>query len=62
MVTITTSNAGGQAQTGGQAREPVLRTADGPEHHRTVRGISADGPATLRRHNDRVPSNCDDQR
>jgi hypothetical protein len=28
-VTITTSNAGGQAQTGGRACEPVLRIVDG---------------------------------
>jgi hypothetical protein len=31
-VTITTSNVVGQAQTGGQAREPVLHIADGPGH------------------------------
>jgi hypothetical protein len=31
-VIITTSNAGGQAQAGSQARAPVLRVADGPTH------------------------------
>jgi hypothetical protein len=45
-VTITTSGTGGQAQTRGQVREPVVRITD--------------GPATLRAHNDRVPSNRDD--
>jgi hypothetical protein len=31
-VTITTSNTGGQAQAGSQAREPILRITDGPTH------------------------------
>jgi hypothetical protein len=66
-VIITTSNAGGQAQTGGvhgnlfcASRAIRCPSADGPEHRRTVRGIPADGLAKLRSHNDRVPSNHDD--
>jgi hypothetical protein len=43
-VTITTSSSGGQAQTRGHAREPILRIADGPvsRHGRSV--TSPDGP------------------
>ena len=43
-VTITNSSAGGQAQTRGYAREPILRIADGPvpRHGRSV--TSPDGP------------------
>jgi hypothetical protein len=69
-VTITTSNAGGQAQAGSQARAPVLhiadgtthRHADGPGHRRTVRIIPTDGPTTPKNHDDHVPSNHDDQK
>jgi hypothetical protein len=68
-VTITTSNVGGQAQTGGQAWEPVLRIADGPTHRRGRSGTSpdslghlAEGPATLKSHDDLVPLNHDDQK
>jgi CheY-like chemotaxis protein len=68
-VTITTSGTEGQAQTRGQAREPVLRItdslhpdADGPKLLRTVRNIPADGPASLRTRNDHVHSNHDDLR
>jgi hypothetical protein len=43
-VTITNSGTGGQAQTRGYAREPILRIADGPvpRHGRSV--TSSDGP------------------
>jgi hypothetical protein len=43
-VTITNSDTGGQAQTRGYAREPILRIADGPvpRHGRSV--TSPDGP------------------
>jgi hypothetical protein len=41
-VTITTSSAGGQAQTKGQ--EPVLRILDGPTHKRRRSGTTPDGP------------------
>jgi hypothetical protein len=43
-VTITTSGTGGQAQTRGHAREPILRIADSPvpRHGRSV--TSPDGP------------------
>ena len=68
-VTITTSNAGGQAQAGNQVRVPVLRAVDGPTHrrgrsghHRTIRIIQTDGPATPKSHDDHVPSNHDDQK
>jgi hypothetical protein len=37
-VTITTSGTGGQAQTRGQAREPILRIADGPAPRRGQSG------------------------
>jgi hypothetical protein len=66
-VTITTSSAGGKHRP--RSRSPcyasrtVRRTgADGPGPHRTVRRIPADGPIILKTHNDRVPSNHDDQR
>jgi hypothetical protein len=68
-VTITTSGTGG----GGKCRQGDRRgnpyyasqtvrhpDADGLKHHRTVRSIPANGPATLRTRNDRVPSNHDD--
>jgi hypothetical protein len=38
------------------------RGADGPGPRRTVQRIPADGPIILKTHNDRVPSNHDDQR
>jgi hypothetical protein len=43
-ITIAASNAGGQAQTGSQARPPVLRIADGPAHRRGRSGTPPDGP------------------
>jgi hypothetical protein len=68
-VTITASGTGGQAQTGRQARDPFCASrmirhpdADGPKLLRTVRTLLADGPATLRTHNNHVHSNHDDQR
>ena len=45
-VTFTTSSTGGQAQTGRQMQEPVLRIPD--------------GPVILKTRNDRIPSNHDD--
>jgi hypothetical protein len=42
-VTITTSNAGRQAQTGGRAREPILRIVDGPTPKRGRSRTSSDG-------------------
>jgi hypothetical protein len=66
-VTITTSNAGGQAQAGNQARVPVLRTADGPTHRRRRFETSSDSPdnssgrsSKPRSHDDHIPSNHDD--
>jgi hypothetical protein len=41
-VTITTSSAGGQAQT--KEQEPVLRILDGPTHRRRRSGTTPDGP------------------
>jgi hypothetical protein len=43
-VTITTSSTGGQAQTGRQMQEPVLRIPDGPAHRRGRSGTPPDGP------------------
>jgi hypothetical protein len=43
-VTITASNAGGQAQTKGQEQEPVLRISDGPTHRRRRSGTTPDDP------------------
>jgi hypothetical protein len=43
-VTITTSSAGGQAQTKGQEQEPVLRISDGPTQRRRRSGTTPDGP------------------
>jgi hypothetical protein len=43
-VTITTSSTGGQAQTGRQMQEPVLRVPDGPAHRRGRSGTPPDGP------------------
>jgi hypothetical protein len=43
-VTITTSGTGGQAQTRGQAQEPVLCISDGPTHRRRRSGTTPDGP------------------
>jgi hypothetical protein len=42
MVTITTSDTGGQART--KEQEPVLRTADGLTHRRGRSGTPPDGP------------------
>jgi hypothetical protein len=68
-VTITTSNVGGKhRQEVGHgnlfcaSRAVRCPGTDGLKHRRTVRGIPANGPATLRSHNDRVPSNHNDQR
>jgi hypothetical protein len=44
-VTITASSTGGQAQTGRQLREPVLRIADSPPSRRGQSDASPDGPA-----------------
>jgi hypothetical protein len=43
-VTITTSNAGGQAQVGNQARAPVLRIVDGLTHRHGRSGTPLDSP------------------
>ena len=43
-VTITTSNAGGQAQAASQARAPVLCIADGPMHRRGQSETPSDSP------------------
>jgi hypothetical protein len=43
-VTITASSTGGQAQTGRQMQEPVLRIPDGPAHRRGRSGTPPDGP------------------
>jgi hypothetical protein len=43
-VTITNSGTGGQAQTRGYAREPVLHIADGPVTRRGRSVTSPDGP------------------
>jgi hypothetical protein len=47
-VTITASGTGGQAQTGRQAREPVLRITDGLPSRRGRSEASPDGPKLLR--------------
>jgi hypothetical protein len=43
-VTITASSTGGQAQTGRQLREPVLRITDSPPSKRGRSDASPDGP------------------
>jgi hypothetical protein len=43
-VTITASSTGGQAQTGRQLREPVLRITDSPSSRRGRSDASPDGP------------------
>jgi hypothetical protein len=43
-VTITTSNAGGQAQARNQARAPILRIVDGLTHRRGWSGTPKDSP------------------
>jgi hypothetical protein len=43
-VTITTSGAGGQAQTRGHAREPILCIADSPVPRHEWSVTSPDGP------------------
>jgi hypothetical protein len=43
-VTITASSTGGQAQTGRQLREPVLRIADSPPYRRGRSDASPNGP------------------
>jgi hypothetical protein len=43
-VTITASSTGGQAQTGRQLREPMLRIADSPPPRRGWSDASSDGP------------------
>jgi hypothetical protein len=45
-VTITASSTEGQAQTGRQAREPMLRITDGPPSRRRRSEASPDGPKT----------------
>jgi hypothetical protein len=45
-VTITASGTGGQAQTGRQARESMLRITDGPPSRRRRSEASPDGPKT----------------
>jgi hypothetical protein len=68
-VTITTSNAKGQAQARNQLRAPICaaRTVrridtDGPGHRRIVRTIPVDGLAKPRNRDGHVPSNRDDQK
>jgi hypothetical protein len=51
-VTITASSTGGQAQTGRQAREPMLRITDGPPSRRRRSKASPDGPKTSSRRSD----------
>jgi hypothetical protein len=61
-VTITTFSTGGQAQTRGHAREPILCITDSLVPRRVWSVTSLDGPATTRSHGDHVPSNHDDQK
>jgi hypothetical protein len=61
-VTITASSTGGQAQTGRQLQEPVLRITDSPPSRCGRSDASPDGPAMLKTRSDHVPSNHDDQR
>jgi hypothetical protein len=51
-VTITTSGTGGQAQTRGHAREPVLRIADGPVPRHGWSVTSPDDPECSRGRSD----------
>jgi hypothetical protein len=51
-VTITTSGSGGQAQTRGHAREPILRIADGPVSRCGRSVTSPDGPERSSRRSD----------
>jgi hypothetical protein len=51
---VTITNAGGQSQTGGRTREPVLRIADGLIHRCRRSGTSSDGPG----HSSRWSSNA----
>ncbi|XP_035817692.1 uncharacterized protein [Zea mays] len=48
-VTITASSTGGQAQTGRQMQEPVLRIPDGPTRRRGRSGTPPDGPESSSR-------------
>ena len=57
-VTITTSIAGGQAQAGDQAREPILRIAGGPTHRRKRSRTSPDSPD----HSSERPGNTQESR
>jgi hypothetical protein len=68
-VTITASSTGGQAQTGRQMQEPVLRIpavrhigTDGPGPRRTVRRTPTDGPTVLKTRNGHILSSHDGQR
>jgi hypothetical protein len=65
----TTTNTGGQVQARDQACAAILRTTDGPTHRRgrsetppEVQTIPVDGSATVRNHDDHVPSNHDNQK
>jgi hypothetical protein len=51
-VTITTSGIGGQAQTRGHVREPILRITDGPVPRRGRSVTSPDGPEHSSRRSD----------
>jgi hypothetical protein len=68
-VTITASGTGGKHRQGDRRKNPFCASwtvrhpdTDGLKLLRTVRRPLADGPATLRTHNDHVHSNHDDQR
>jgi hypothetical protein len=55
---VTITNAGGQSQTGGRTREPVLRIADGLIHRRGRSGTSPDSPG----HSSRRSGNANEPR
>jgi hypothetical protein len=53
-VTITASSTGGQAQTGRQMQEPVLRIPDSPTRRRGRSGTPLDGPESSGGRSDRT--------
>jgi hypothetical protein len=68
-VTITTSNAKGQAHVGNQVWVPVLRIADDPTHRHGRSGTSWNSPDHLsewsgnaKSRDDYIPSNHNDQK